>query len=59
MTDEDRKPAQLFTLRVWWEAIGDNQKEWRGKVQHILTGETRYFRSWEALVEFLERLSLS
>ncbi|MDQ7858464.1 MAG: hypothetical protein QN174_03325 [Armatimonadota bacterium] len=55
--DERGRPAQLFTLRVWTEAVGENKKEWRGKVQHIPTGETRYFRSWEALVEFLERLS--
>jgi hypothetical protein len=55
MEEEGRKPSQLFTLRVWTEAVGDSQTEWRGKVQHIATGEARYFRSWQALVEFLER----
>jgi len=52
---EGRKPSQLFTLRVWTEAVGDGQTEWRGKIQHIATGDARYFRSWAALVEFLER----
>jgi hypothetical protein len=55
MEEEGRKPSQLFTLRVWTEAVGDSQTEWRGKVQHIATGETQYFRNWEALVEFLQR----
>jgi len=55
MEEEGRKPSQLFTLRVWTEAVGESQTEWRGKVQHIATGEARYFRSWQALVEFLER----
>ena len=55
MEEEGRKPPQLFTLRVWTEAVGDGQTEWRGKIQHIATGEATYFRSWKALVEFLER----
>ena len=46
-------PAQLFTLRVWSEEVGEAQTEWRGRVQHVATGETRYFRTWEALVQFL------
>jgi hypothetical protein len=56
MSDDRRdsqKPAQLFTLRVWNEEVGDAKTEWRGRVQHVATGETRYFRTWEALVQFL------
>ena len=34
--------SHLFTLRVWAEEIGDNQQEWRGKLQHVPSGETRY-----------------
>jgi hypothetical protein len=59
METESRKPVQLFTLRVWTEATSDTQTEWRGKVTHIGSGEVRYFRGWEALVQFLERLSPS
>jgi len=45
--------THLFTLRLWPEALGDDQIEWRGKVQHVLSGEARYFRDWTALVAFL------
>jgi len=44
---------QLFTVRVWQEDRGDGQSEWRGKVQHLLSGETRYFREWQTLVAFI------
>ncbi len=41
--------AQLFTVRLWVEDLGDDRKEWRGKVQHVLSGEAQYFRDWLAL----------
>lgn len=55
MEGESRKAPEVFTLRVWSEAVGEDQTEWRGRIQHIATGETRYFRTWDALVEFLVR----
>jgi hypothetical protein len=51
---QERHRSHLFTLRLWPEALGDGQTEWRGKVQHVLSGEARYFRDWEALVAFLQ-----
>lgn len=45
--------SQLFTVRLWPHDLGDGQIEWRGKVQHVLSGETRYFRQWGDLVEWL------
>jgi len=33
--------------------MGDGQTEWRGKVRHVPSGETRYFRDWFTLVAFL------
>lgn len=47
-----RRP-QLFSVRVWLEDRGDGQSEWRGKVQHVLSGEGRYFRKWHTLVAFI------
>ena len=44
----------LFMVRVWAEDIGNGQIEWRGKVQHVTSGETRYFRDWSALMNFLQ-----
>jgi hypothetical protein len=45
--------AHLFTVRVWREDLGGGQHEWRGKVQHVTSGEARYFRTWSALRAFL------
>ncbi|HEY0752397.1 MAG TPA: hypothetical protein VGD98_00340 [Ktedonobacteraceae bacterium] len=45
--------SHLFTVRVWEEEIGVNQTEWRGRVQLLTTGETRYFREWRGLVPLL------
>jgi hypothetical protein len=35
------------------EDLGNGQTEWRGRVQHVLSGETRYFRDWVTLVEVM------
>jgi hypothetical protein len=43
----------LFTVRLWIEELGNGQTEWRGQVQHVLTGEKRYFRNWSTLIAFL------
>jgi hypothetical protein len=48
--------AQLFTVRVWLEDRGDGRSEWRGKVQHVLSGEARYFRDWAALIAALQEM---
>lgn len=45
--------SDLFTIRVWAEDLGAAQAEWRGKVQHVATGEARYFRSWQQLIDYL------
>jgi hypothetical protein len=48
--------SDLFVLRVWREDMGEGRIEWRGKVQHILTGDARYFRGWSGLIEVLLRM---
>ena len=52
--DQTQQRTHLFTLRLWAEALGDGQIEWRGKVQHVLSGQTRYFRDWDALIAYLQ-----
>ena len=47
--------SHLFTVRIWPEAVGE-EIEWRGKVQHVTSGETCYFRDWPTLVAFLGEL---
>jgi len=46
--------SQLFTLRVWQEAVGDGRFEIRGTLKHILSGETHHFRGWPALAQQVE-----
>jgi hypothetical protein len=46
--------AHLFTVRIWREDMGDGQWEWRGKVQHVGSGEAFYFREWQALIARLK-----
>jgi hypothetical protein len=51
--DTDNDPSvsnsHLFLVRLWLEDLGADQQEWRGRVQHILSGQVRYFREWTAL----------
>ncbi len=51
---ESRYPrSHLFMVRLWLEAFGDGQREVRIQVQHVLSGERRYFRQWSLLVAYL------
>jgi hypothetical protein len=57
-TDTGSSPAtsHLFLVRLWREDLGSDQREWRGRVQHILSGQVRYFREWSALVTILQKM---
>jgi hypothetical protein len=46
--------SHLFTVCVWREELGADRAEWRGKVQHALSGEARYFREWTELIAFMQ-----
>lgn len=52
--DVDRPSSHLFTVRLWPEELDDDCIEWRGQVQHVLSGERRYFRDWVTLVAILQ-----
>jgi len=45
--------THLFTVRLWVEPFGNDQRELRMQVKHVLSGETRYFRAWAEVVAFL------
>ena len=53
--DTGRQPHQshLFTVRRWLENLGDGRAEWRGQVQHPISGETHSFRDWPRLIAWL------
>jgi hypothetical protein len=48
-----RYASQLFTIRVWQEAADSTEPEWRGRLQHVPSGEVLYFRSWDMLVRHI------
>ncbi len=48
--------AHLLMLRVWQEDLGEGKTEWRGKLQSVADGESRYFRNWAGLVAALEEM---
>ena len=48
------RPSHLFTVRLWAVELGNGQTEWRGQVQHVLSGEIHYFRDWPTLVLLLQ-----
>ena len=51
--EQQQHSSHLFTLRLWREELDSDETEWRGKVQHVMSGEVRYFRDWSTLIEFL------
>ena len=54
--DHESVHAQLFMLRIWREDLGEGRFEWRGKVQHVTSGEVRYFRDWSGLVAMVQEM---
>ncbi len=54
--DATSSRSQLFMVRVWQADLGEGRTEWRGKVQHVATGEVKYFREWQTLLAFLAEM---
>ena len=54
--DQPAQSSHLFMLRLWPEDLGGGQTDWRGSVQHVNSGELRYFRDWTTLQAFVEEL---
>jgi hypothetical protein len=47
-------PAHVFMIHLWLEPIEGERGEWRGKIQHIQSGEVEYFRGLENLTAVIE-----
>ncbi len=45
--------SHLFLVRLWVEEADDEQIEWCGKVQQVVSGEAHNFRNWRMLVDLL------
>jgi hypothetical protein len=48
------RSSHQFMLRLWLEELGNDQYELRGSVQHMNSGEMRYFRDWATLETFVD-----
>jgi hypothetical protein len=53
VSDTARTRIQVFIVRVWYEAQEEGERELRIQARHVLTGETRYFLAWPALMAYL------
>jgi hypothetical protein len=38
---------------MWTGGEGDGSIEWRGKVQHVVSGEAHHFQDWPTLTHLL------
>jgi hypothetical protein len=54
--DISTQRSHLFMLRLWLENLGDGHADWRGKVLYVNNGEACYFRDWQTLEAFMEKL---
>jgi len=48
--------SHLFTVQLWQEELSKGQTEWRGKAQHVSSGQVHYFREWSKLILFLQAM---
>ena len=54
--NQSTQSSHLFMVRFWPEDLGGGQTDWRGSIQHVNSGEVRYFRDWPVLEDFVEGL---
>ena len=49
--------TQVFILRFWFEPreIEGAESEWRGVIEHVKSGERRYFQNLELIPSFVSK----
>jgi hypothetical protein len=54
----DETTVRVFVVRLWFEPTDepDQDPEWRGEVEHVMTGRIVYFRQQDGIVEALRKL---
>lgn len=58
MPDHVEPPQNTFVVRFWWEwqrGSADRARGWRGRIEHIQSGEGMTFRNVHELLTFIER----
>jgi len=46
-------PTATFIVRMWAEPINEDHNEWRGQVEHLQSGEKRYFQQLTIMLAFI------
>ncbi len=54
-SDEHHGPSQLFLLRVWLNDA-HSENDWRGRVQHAVTGEAHNFHTCAELRRIIHEM---
>jgi hypothetical protein len=59
-TDLDQSPsippASTFVIRLWHEWTAEGPR-WRGRIEHLQSGESRAFLDWDGLLSFVHRFA--
>ncbi|HTX03950.1 MAG TPA: hypothetical protein VMD07_09740 [Candidatus Acidoferrales bacterium] len=50
-----RTEENVFVVRTWNERGPGGESQWRASVTHVLSGDRRYFTSYDDLHRFLDR----
>jgi hypothetical protein len=50
-------PASTFVVRFWWERSAAGAR-WRGRIEHVQSGESASCLSLESIVGFVQRLGV-
>ena len=51
-----RYRSDSFTIRLWREDAGEDER-WHGHLEHIASGQSRYFHDWDSFVNGLNELT--
>lgn len=58
MPGHTQQPQNTFVVRFWWEwqaGDSDGTMAWRGRIEHVQSGEGMTFRDSRQLLAFIER----
>lgn len=47
---------QMFTLRIWVIKREGMNIKWRGRIQHIQSGEVQYCQDWDTFITYVEKV---
>ena len=56
MEDPKHPQPRLFMVRVWLENLDEINREWRGQVKYVSSGEVRYFRNRDVLISNIQSM---